>query len=358
MQVLGSHGKVKVELHFNFSQGRIYVPDFSRMLFLLFFVGTVSLAFFMTSTLGYTIFTGYEHFFVDFAVSLLRIIGQTLYIIIGFLFELLNQLVVVGISIFPTVWKIVTIVISFLIWVGRQVLKGIFGTGNVFLTAISWVFCLCIFCLWTEKLFASVTSNEVDDNNRNMIREVNRRMEYENQENENEENSIEEAEINMATEDNDRNTVRELEHRQTGQGLLNREPAGTAVFHGERLIVRLPETTRKSVKYIQIKGNDASDNSDTESYGSSCSSDEEVEEVHGSQNQSRNSSTIFRRRRRRNDSIEDSLCVVCFDSPRNTAVFPCGHLQFCTQCVASVMRERKCCPVCQLAIEEYRKVYL
>lgn len=46
-----------------------------------------------------------------------------------------------------------------------------------------------------------------------MIREVNRRMEYENQENENEENSIEEAEINMATEDNDRNIVRELEYR-------------------------------------------------------------------------------------------------------------------------------------------------
>lgn len=329
------------------------------MLFLLFFVGTVSLAFFMASTLGYTIFTGYEHFFVDFVFSLLRICGHILYITIGFLFELLNQLVSVGISIFPYVWKIVTIVISVLIWVGRQVLKGIFGTGNVFLTAISWVFCLCIFCLWTERLFASVTSNEVDDNNRNMIREVNRRMEYENQENENEENSIEEVEINMATEDNDRNTVRELEHRQTGQGLLNREPTGTAVFHGERLIVRLPETTRKAVKYIQIKGNEGRDSSDTESYGSSCSSDEELDEVHGSQNQSRNSSTIYRRRRRRrNDSIEDSMCVVCFDSPRNTAVFPCGHLQFCTQCVVSVMRERKCCPVCQLAIEEYRKVYL
>lgn len=46
-----------------------------------------------------------------------------------------------------------------------------------------------------------------------MIREVNRRMEYENQENENEENSIEEVEINMVMEDNDRNIVRELEYR-------------------------------------------------------------------------------------------------------------------------------------------------
>lgn len=329
------------------------------MLFLMFFVGTVSLTLFLTSTLGYTIFTGYEHFFFDFAVSLLRIIGQTLYIIIGFLFELLNQFVSVLIYVFPYIWKIVTIVISFLIWVGRQVLKGIFGTSNVFLTGISWVFCICIFCLWTEKFFASVTSNEVDDNNRNMIREVNRRMEYENQENENEENSIEEAEINMATEDNDRNTVRELENRQTGRGLLNREPSGTAVFHGERLIVRLPETSRKSVKYIQIKGNDGGESSDTESYGSSSSSDVDVDEMYGSGNQSRNSSTIYRRRRRRrNDSNEDSMCVVCFDSPRDTAVFPCGHLQFCTQCVATVMQDRKCCPVCQLAIEEYRKVYL
>lgn len=325
------------------------------------FMGTVSLALLITSALGLATFAFHENFFFDFTVSLLKAIGYTLFTTIGFLFELSNQLVSVCIACLPSVLKLVMMVTSFLIWVVKQVLKGIFGTGNVFLTALSWVFCFCLFCLcvlWTERFFSNATSNEVDDNNRNTIREVNRRMEYENHENENEENSMEEAEINMASEDNDRNAVRELEHRQSKR----RSPEiAAAVFQGERLVVRLPKRRglhRKAINYIQIQNEEIESETDAETDCSNDSSETEVADVNGRNSLSRTINTTVVRRRHIRDDVEDTVCVVCFDRQRNAAVFPCGHLQLCTQCVESIMTRTKCCPTCQSDIEEYRKVYL
>ncbi|XP_061188331.1 E3 ubiquitin-protein ligase cblA-like [Saccostrea echinata] len=329
------------------------------MFLFLFFIGSISLALLMTSTQG--IITT-DHLLIDFMTSLLRLMGQTLYIMIGYVFELSNHVVSACITCLPFVWKVVMIVASFVIWVVKQVLKGVLGTGDVFLAALSWVFCFCLFCLcliWSESLFKSVNSNEIDDNNRNMIQEVNRRMEYENQENENEENSMEEAEINMASEDNDRNAVRELERRQINRILPQREPA--AVFQGERLVVRLPEKRRRirnSIRYIQIQNEGVqSESSDSEADGSSSDSETELAESRNeNSNLSRNNTTV--RRRQRNDSVDNAFCVVCFERQRNAAVFPCGHLHLCTECAESIMTRTKVCPTCQSSIQEYRRVYL
>ena len=320
------------------------------MIFLLFLVGTVCSALFLASTFGFGTFVGCSHLFFDFIISLFRVIGQILYIITGFLFELSNQLAYACVKCLPFAWKVVTIVTSFLLWVGSQVIRGIFGTGNVFLTSISWIFCLCIFCLCTERFFKRIPSDEIEDNNRNLIQEVNQRMEYENQENENEENSLEEADINMAAEDNDRNAVRELEHRQINRQSLQREPP--TMFHGERLIVQLPDRrkTRQRLGHLNFR----SENTDTESSGSCYSSDTEEHETEGSSSFI-NSAGV---RRRRHSRTEDNLCVVCLDRQRNTAVFPCGHLHLCTQCVELIMNKKKNCPTCQSDIQEYRRVYI
>ncbi|XP_062584268.1 E3 ubiquitin-protein ligase cblA-like [Saccostrea cucullata] len=330
------------------------------MFLFLFFVGSVTLALMMTPTVG--IITT-DNLFIDFMVSVLRVMGHTLYIMIGYVFELSNHIVSICITCLPFVWKVVMIVASFVLWVVKQVLKGVLGTGDVFLAAVSWVFCLCLFCLcllWSESLFKSVNSNEVDDNNRNMIQEVNRRMEYENQENENEENSMEEAEINMAAEDNDRNAVRELERRQVNRNPPQREPA--AEFQGERLIVRLPKKPgmiQNSVRYIQIQNEGIqSESSDSEAYGSTSDSETEVVETRNENGNSSRNNTTAVRRRQRYDNVDNSICVVCFERQRNAAVFPCGHLHLCTECVESIMTRTKVCPTCQSSIQEYRRVYL
>jgi hypothetical protein len=328
------------------------------------FIGTVALALLLTSGLGLAAFALHENFFFDFTVSLLTASMHTLFIMIGFLFELSNQLVSIFMACLPSLLKLIIMMTSFLIWVVKQVLKGIFGTGNVFLSAVSWVFCFCLFCfciLSTERFFSNSTSNEVDDNNRNTIREVNRRMEHENHENENEENRMEEAEINMAAEDNDRNAVREIEHRRSKRKSPQKETAA-AVFQGERLVVRLPKRRglhRKAINYIQIQDEGTeSEISDTETDSSNDSSETEVVDVNDGNSVSRSRNTTVVRRKHTRDDVEDTICVVCFDRRRNAALFPCGHLQLCIQCVESIMTRTKCCPTCQSDIQEYRKVYL
>lgn len=53
-----------------------------------------------------------------------------------------------------------------------------------------------------------------------------------------------------------------------------------------------------------------------------------------------------------------NLCSVCLDRDRGVAFFPCGHTHTCMDCAIIVMRESRCCPVCQAYIGEFRTVFL
>lgn len=53
------------------------------------------------------------------------------------------------------------------------------------------------------------------------------------------------------------------------------------------------------------------------------------------------------------------LCIICIENVRNFAVFPCGHLYFCRQCVENLFRSIRPskCPVCNIGIQEFRRIY-
>lgn len=63
-----------------------------------------------------------------------------------------------------------------------------------------------------------------------------------------------------------------------------------------------------------------------------------------------------------NINLDDNqqLCIICIENVRNFAVFPCGHLHFCRLCVENLFRSRTNvkCPVCNIHIENYRRIYV
>ena len=55
---------------------------------------------------------------------------------------------------------------------------------------------------------------------------------------------------------------------------------------------------------------------------------------------------------------EETLCVVCFDAPKDHAFVPCCHVCVCGACAEQLTKTRTpTCPVCRRAIRETMKVF-
>ena len=55
---------------------------------------------------------------------------------------------------------------------------------------------------------------------------------------------------------------------------------------------------------------------------------------------------------------EETMCVVCFDAPREYAIVPCGHQCVCARCAEQLTKTRTpMCPVCRGPIRETMKVF-
>jgi hypothetical protein len=55
---------------------------------------------------------------------------------------------------------------------------------------------------------------------------------------------------------------------------------------------------------------------------------------------------------------EETLCVVCFDAPKDHAIVPCKHLCVCGPCAEQLTKTRTpTCPVCRGPIRETMKVF-
>jgi len=51
------------------------------------------------------------------------------------------------------------------------------------------------------------------------------------------------------------------------------------------------------------------------------------------------------------DATAPSDCVVCWETPSNVELKPCGHMQLCTGCAMKIMQsDKKVCPVCQAVV--------
>jgi hypothetical protein len=55
---------------------------------------------------------------------------------------------------------------------------------------------------------------------------------------------------------------------------------------------------------------------------------------------------------------EETMCVVCFDAPKEYAIVPCGHQCVCEACAELMTKARTpMCPVCRGPIRETMRVF-
>jgi hypothetical protein len=55
---------------------------------------------------------------------------------------------------------------------------------------------------------------------------------------------------------------------------------------------------------------------------------------------------------------EETMCVVCFDAPKDHLIVPCGHQCVCAGCAEQLTNTRTpTCPVCREPIRETMKVF-
>jgi hypothetical protein len=55
---------------------------------------------------------------------------------------------------------------------------------------------------------------------------------------------------------------------------------------------------------------------------------------------------------------EETMCVVCFDAPKEYAIVPCGHQCVCARCAEQLTETRTpMCPVCRGPILQTMKVF-
>jgi hypothetical protein len=58
------------------------------------------------------------------------------------------------------------------------------------------------------------------------------------------------------------------------------------------------------------------------------------------------------------DDAEETMCVVCFDAPKEYAIVPCGHQCVCASCAEQLTKTRTpTCPVCREPIQQTMKVF-
>lgn len=54
------------------------------------------------------------------------------------------------------------------------------------------------------------------------------------------------------------------------------------------------------------------------------------------------------------------LCCICFENPIDSAPIPCGHLNYCYECIFNYSKDfsHKGCPLCKQQIKSVNKIYL
>ena len=55
-------------------------------------------------------------------------------------------------------------------------------------------------------------------------------------------------------------------------------------------------------------------------------------------------------------NINDYLCQICLDMPRDCILEPCMHFSLCSRCVSQLIESK--CPICRRKIEFYQNVFI
>jgi hypothetical protein len=56
-------------------------------------------------------------------------------------------------------------------------------------------------------------------------------------------------------------------------------------------------------------------------------------------------------------TLEETMCVVCFDAPKQYAMLPCLHTCACEACAQQLLQVHHRCPVCREPIERFGWVF-
>jgi hypothetical protein len=55
---------------------------------------------------------------------------------------------------------------------------------------------------------------------------------------------------------------------------------------------------------------------------------------------------------------EETLCVLCFDAPKDHIILPCFHVCVCEACATLLTQmDKPSCPICRTAIQQTNKVF-
>jgi hypothetical protein len=54
---------------------------------------------------------------------------------------------------------------------------------------------------------------------------------------------------------------------------------------------------------------------------------------------------------------EETMCVLCFDAPKDHIIVPCYHLCVCEGANLLTQMDKPTCPICRAAIQQTNKVF-
>ena len=55
-----------------------------------------------------------------------------------------------------------------------------------------------------------------------------------------------------------------------------------------------------------------------------------------------------------NEIIENGLCIICMENPKNCIPYPCNHFKFCKECLQKCKNK---CPYCRIKFENILDIY-
>lgn len=271
---------------------------------------------FITFGLHDVIFWGYE--LIPFCFSLIPVLGPFFHFILAWMkfmwniceaclyitFHLFSYIVALFSIGIPYLSRPLRVSFSFLKWVCSELWRGICLTGNPILTMFSWVVftCTCLLCLdqvFNMRNFNILRNNQIAALQANIPAELNE-----------EQYGDEDQQYQNAE-----NRLIEIRRRLVNRQLPNRPANQNREEH--------PRHNQENLERRETNNENREDNLDTDQYNNT------------------------------------QLCIICIENVRNFAVFPCGHLYFCRQCVENLFRSIRPpkCPVCNISIQEFRRIY-
>lgn len=256
------------------------------------------------------IFWYYE--LIPFGMTLIQIVKPVFSFVLAwckFMWNICELCLCIIFHLFTYIWTLLSIGIPFMYgpmrvffsfckWMFSEMWRGIFVKGNPILSFVTGIIVTCSILLCIDNFFQRRHVNANNHQNRQVnILDANgdQNNAQQNENNENRHTEIRQRHLNGMTNTGRRNTNRDLQRRNSED--LHR------------------------IENNVIRGDNLHENQ---------------------------------------HDIDRDLCIICLENVRNYAVFPCGHLHFCGTCIESLFRERTNikCPVCNVHIQEYRRIYV